>query len=236
MTASPLLRLLDGITVEITRKDIRTLRLSVHAPDGRVKVSAPAVLPEATIEAFVLARLGWIRKHRQRLAACEAPPGYRYTDGESHWFGGRQYTLKLIERAAPARVSLGSDTLVLQVRPGSGAAQRRATLDAWYRRQLKANVPDLITGYQPQMGVQVNAFGVKKMKTRWGSCNTRARRIWLNLELARAPSECLEYVVVHEMVHLLERRHNARFHALMDHYLPGWRQHRDRLNRLPPRQ
>ncbi|MGB5541414.1 MAG: SprT family zinc-dependent metalloprotease [Gammaproteobacteria bacterium] len=235
MNTSILQRLPDDIAVEITRKDIRTLRLSVHAPDGRVKVSAPVAMPEAFISAFVLDRLGWIRKHQLRLAARHEQPACRYADGEHHWFSGRRYVLKVIERQAPARVALGDDSLVLQVRPGASAEQRRALLDAWYRRYLKAALPSLIAGHQPRMGVQVQAFGVKRMKTRWGSCNPRARRIWLNLELARAPSECLEYVVVHEMVHLLERRHNTRFHALMDRFLPGWREHKDRLNSLPLR-
>ena len=235
MNTSTLQRLPDGIVVEITRKDIRTLRLSVHAPDGRVKVSAPVAMPEEFISTFVLDRLGWIRKHQLRLAVRHDPPACRYVDGERHWFSGRRYVLKVIERLAPARVALGDDSLVLQVRPGASVEQRRALLDAWYRRHLKATLPALIAGHQPRMGVQVQAFGVKQMKTRWGSCNPRARRIWLNLELARAPSECLEYVVVHEMVHLLERRHNPRFHALLDRFLPGWREHKDRLNSLPLR-
>lgn len=228
-------RLPGDIAVEITRKDIRTLRLSVHPPDGRVKLSVPAAMTDASINAFVHARLGWIRKHRQRLANRQCEPVLSYVDGESHLFGGRRYALKVVECHAPARVQFVHDTLVLQTRPGASPGQRRALLDAWYRQYLKTTVPGLIAGYQLQMGVRVQAFGVKMMKTRWGSCNTRARRIWLNLDLARAPTACLEYVVVHEMAHLLERRHNARFHALMDRFLPEWRLHRETLNRLPVR-
>jgi len=234
-TATILQRLPGDIPVEITRKDIRTLRLSVHAPDGRVTVSAPVAMTEQSINTYLLARLVWIRKHRQRLAIREHAPTHRYTEGESHLFGGQRYALKIVERPVPARVELGHDVLLLQVRPGTSAERRRSILDAWYRRQLKVAVPGLIAGYQPRMGVRVQEFGVKRMKTRWGTCNPRARRIWLNLELAKAPPACLEYIVVHEMVHLLEPSHNARFHALMDRFLPEWRLRKALLNRLPLR-
>jgi len=227
-------RLAGDVRVEVTRKDIRTLRLCVHAPDGRVTVSAPVVLSEASINAFLLSRLEWIRKHRQRLAARSYEPVYRYRDGESHLFNGRRYSLKVVECAVPAGVELGDGLLVLRVRPDTGTARRRAILDDWYRQQLKAALPGLIAGYQRQMGVQVHEFRVKRMKTRWGSCNPRARRIWLNLELAKKPPACLEYIVVHEMVHLLEPSHNARFHALMDRFLPEWRRHKAVLGRQSP--
>jgi predicted metal-dependent hydrolase len=230
-----LLRMPGDITIEVTRKDIRTLRLSVHPPDGRVRLSAPAAIAQEAIHHFVRARLGWIRKHQQQIAARQPPPEDRYRDGEFHWFAGRRYALQIVEQPAPARVALGEGVLTLQVRPGGGPGRCRTLLDDWYRRHLKVAVPQLIAGYEPLLGVQVQCLGIRKMKTRWGSCNPRARRIWLNLELARQPPECLEYVVVHEMVHLLESHHNARFHALMDRYLPRWREHRETLNRLPLR-
>jgi len=231
-----LLQLPGGIAVEVTRKDIRTMRLGVHPPDGRVTVSVPVAMTEDSIRTFVLARLGWIRKHRQRLVVRENEAAHRYTDGESHYFCGQRYKLKVVECRAPGRVVLGRDELVLQVRPGTRAQRRRSILEEWYRQQLKVAVPGLIAEYQPQMGVRVHAFGVKRMRTRWGTCNPRARRIWLNLELAKKPPECLEYILVHEMVHLLEPHHNARFHALMDTFLPRWRHHEDLLNSLPVRQ
>ncbi|MGD2112396.1 MAG: SprT family zinc-dependent metalloprotease [Gammaproteobacteria bacterium] len=230
-----LLRMPGDITIEVTRKDIRTLRLSVHPPDGRVRLSAPTAIAQEAIHRFVCARLGWIRKHRQQIAARQPAPGNRYRDGEFHWFEGRCYALQILERPAPARVTLGEGVLTLQVRPGSGPGRCRALLDDWYRDHLKAAVPQLIAGYEPPLGVQVRCFGIRKMKTRWGSCNPRARRIWLNLELARQPSGCLEYVVVHEMVHMLEPHHNTRFYALMDRHLPRWRECREILKRLPPR-
>jgi predicted metal-dependent hydrolase len=232
-TAALILHLPGNIPVEVSRKDIRTLRLRVHAPDGRVTVSAPLALPRQAIDAFVSSRLDWIRKHRRRITALEYEPEYRYLHGERHWYAGRRYALDIVERPARARVELGAGTLVMRVRPGSGVERRRALLHAWYRQQLKATVPGLIDAYQPRMGVAVQELGIRRMKTRWGTCNPRARRIWLNLELAKKPPECLEYVVVHEMAHLLEPRHNARFHALMDTFLPAWREHRETLNRLP---
>lgn len=225
----------DGIRVEITRKDIRTLRLRVHAPDGRVTLSAPLRFPRRAIEVFVHDRLEWIRAQRARIATLEYEPEYGYLDGERHWYAGHPYTLKVVERTAPARVELGDGELLLRVRPGSDAGRRRALLDNWYRRRLRATIPDLIEHHQPRMGVTVREFGIRRMSTRWGTCNPRARRIWLNLALAGKPPECLEYVVVHEMTHLLESRHNARFHALMDDFLPHWRDCREELNRTLPR-
>ncbi len=236
MNTMTLLQLPGDIAVEVTRKDIRTLRLGVHPPDGRVTVSAPMAMTEESIRAFVLARLGWIRKHRQKQLTQGYVVAHSYTDGESHYFSGRRYVLKVVESRDATRVVLGHDVLVMKVRPGASAERRRYLLDEWYRQQLKAAVPGLIAGYQPHMGVRVHAFGVKRMRTRWGTCNPRARRIWLNLELAKKPPECLEYIVVHEMVHLLEPCHNARFHALMDSYLPRWRLYKDLLNSLPVRQ
>lgn len=228
------LRLADDIDVELVRKDIRTLRLSVHPPEGRVRLAAPVALSQEAIDAFLCARLGWIRKHRTDLASRPRIPPGRYLDGEWHWFGGNRYRLQIIASAGPGRVELADDRLTLRVRPSCTAGQRRALLEDWYRARLKATVPGLIATYQPRMGVQVREFGVKRMKTRWGSCNPRARRIWLNLALAQASFACLEYVVVHEMAHLLERRHNARFYALMERFLPGWHACREELNGWQP--
>jgi predicted metal-dependent hydrolase len=236
MHTMTLLQLPGDIAVEVTRKDIRTLRLGVHPPDGRVTVSAPVAITEESIRTFVLARLDWIRKHRQNLLSREYEVARSYTDGECHYFSGQRYVLKVVESRDATRVVLGDDVLVMKVRPGASAERRRSILEEWYRQQLKMAVPGLIAGYQSHMGVRVHAFGVKRMRTRWGTCNPRARRIWLNLELAKKPPECLEYIVVHEMVHLLEPRHNARFRALMDTYLPRWRLYRDLLNSMPVRQ
>jgi predicted metal-dependent hydrolase len=142
--------------------------------------------------------------------------------------------LNVLQHAGPNRVSInGNSELRMQVRPGADRDKRESVLTEWYRRQLKALIPDLIAEWQPVLGVEVADWGVKKMKTKWGSCNTRDRRVWLNLELAKKPPRCLEYVLVHELAHLLESHHNGRFKALMDQFMPRWRLHRDELNQAP---
>jgi len=154
--------------------------------------------------------------------------------GESHYFQGRRYLLDVVERNGGPPVRLrGNRTLELAARPGASAGERKATLERWYRRVLRPEIAVLIEKWQPVIGVEVDHWGIKKMKTRWGTCNTEARRIWLNLELAKKPPQCLEYIVVHELVHLLERHHNDHFRALMDEFLPPWRLHRAELNRAP---
>jgi len=219
------------LRVEVHRKPIRHLYIRVDRGDGRVRVSAPAGMAEAAVQRAVAARLGWIRRQRQRLAARPTSPGHAFVSGETHWVAGRRCTLRVIERRGPAAARLsGPATLELRVPPGAGRVRREAVLERWYRQSLAARVPGLIEAWQPVMGVRVAEWRIKRMTTRWGSCNIRDRRIWLSLDLAKQPVECLEYVLVHEMAHLLERRHNARFHAFMDRFLPDWRARRARLD------
>lgn len=228
---------MGGIQVEIVRKAIKHLRLGVYPPSGRVCVSAPLYVNDAEVRSMVVSKLGWIRRHQARLAGQPQPLACEMVTGEEHYYQGQRYPLQVIEAQAPPKVVLnGNATLELYARPGADAVRRAAILDGWYRSQLQALLPDFIARWQPVIGVNVAAWSVRKMKTRWGSCNTRARRIWLNLALARKPLQCLEYVVVHEMVHLLEPNHNARFKALMDRFLPHWRKHRAELNRAPERE
>ena len=224
---------LGDIVADVTLKDIRNLRLSVHPPSGAVRISAPLRMNLDTIRLFALSKLDWIRKQQQRLHDRERETRREQPDRESHYFLGKQYLLEVIELDAAPRVAIRHDTLVLQVRPGAGDDRKQSVIDEWYRQQLKARLPEVIEKWESVIGVQVAEWGVKKMKTRWGTCNIGARRVWLNLELARRPPHCLEYVVVHEMVHLLERRHNHRFKSLMDRYLPDWRLYRDELNKAP---
>jgi predicted metal-dependent hydrolase len=183
---------------------------------------------------FELSRLGWIRRQQARFAAQPRQSEREMVHGESHYVWGRRYRLMIEERDAPPQVRIhGGSKLVLQVRPGAAADKRRAILNAWYRAELKARIPDLIAKWGPLIGVQVTEWRIKRMKTRWGTCNIEAQRIWLNLELAKKPPHCLEYVLVHEMVHLLEQHHNERFRALMDQFMPQWQLYRDELNRAP---
>ncbi len=223
----------DGIRVEIVRKDIKHIYLRVCPPDGRVRVSVPRRVDDATVRSAVTARLDWIRRQQARHAGEARAARRELVTGETHWYEGRAYRLQVIEGEHHPSVQLQDGTMELRVRPGSDEAKRRAVLEAWYRKSLKEKLPPLLAHWEPKVGVQVAECRIRKMKTRWGSCNIAARRIWLNLELAKKPSELLEWILVHEMVHLLERRHNSRFRALLDGLLPDWRLRRDALNRPP---
>lgn len=223
-----------GIRVEVVRKPIKNLHLSVHPPDGRVRVSAPRSIDDEAVRLAVISRLSWIQRHRKTFAEQPRQSQREMVSGESHYFLGRRYRLCVVENQGPSRVTLrGNSVLELRVKPNTPRDKREQVLNNWYRSHMKSAVPKLISRWSPVIGVRVEDWGVKKMKTRWGSCNTQDHRLWLNLELAKKPEHCLEYVVVHEMVHLLERSHNAGFAKLMDQFMPQWRLHRDELNRSP---
>jgi predicted metal-dependent hydrolase len=220
-----------GIKVEMVRKDIKNLHLGVYPPMGRVRVAVPLVISDEAVRLAVIDKLGWIKRQKSKFAQQPRQSQREMVNGESHYFQGKRYRLRVHDVDAPARVAVrGIASLDLFVRPGESAAQREDVLTRWYREQLKARVPALLEKWQPILGVEAAHWGVKKMKTKWGSCNTVAKRIWLNLELAKKPAICLEYIVVHELVHLLERRHSDRFTALMDGFLPNWRVCRETLN------
>ncbi len=220
-----------GIRVEVVRKPIKNLHLSVHPPEGRVRVSAPTRTDDEAVRLAVVSKLRWIRRHQQTFAAQPRQSPRALVGGESHYFLGRRYRLRVLEHSGPNNLRLkGNSELILRVRPGTGRDKREQILNDWYRQHMKSIIPNLVEKWQPVIGVLVAEWGVKKMKTRWGSCNIRDRRVWLNLELAKKPPHCLEYVLVHEMVHLLERHHNDRFKAFMDQFMPQWRLYRDELN------
>ncbi len=198
-----------------------------------MRVAAPLVVSDDAVRLEVIRKLGWITKQQARFDAQPRQSAREMVNGESHYFLGRRYRLRVVEHHAPARVGRGIAFLDLYVRPATSAVPRERILQQWDREQLKALIPPLLEKWQPVIGVQVADWGVKRMKTKWGSCNIVARRIWFNLELAKKPAQCLEYVAVHELVHLMERHHNARFRALMDQFMPQWRLHRDGLNQTP---
>jgi len=227
---------LGDILVHVSQMDIKNVHLSVNPPDGRVRVSAPLHMNIDTIRAFVISKLEWIKRSQNKLRAQERETQREYIDRESHQVWGQRYSLQIVELEAAPRVAVKCGSLVLQVRPGTARAKKQAVVAQWYRYQIKDAVPALIQKWAPLMGVNVKKVFVQQMKTRWGSCNPTAGDIRLNSELAKKPPECLEYIVVHEMVHLLEPTHNQRFTALMDRFMPVWRNHRDELNRLPVRQ
>lgn len=224
----------SGIAVEVVRKDIKNLHLGVYPPSGRVRVAAPLVVSDEAVRLAVIEKLGWIKRQRAQFAKQPRQSAREMVNGESHYFLGRRYRLRVNVQEAPARVALrGLASMDLFVRPGTSTQKREAVLLEWHRTSLRAVIADLLAMWQPKIGVQVADWGIKKMKTKWGSCNVVARRIWLNLELAKKPVQCLEYIVVHELVHFIERNHTERFTALMDKNLPDWRTRRVVLNTSP---
>ena len=220
-----------GIKVEVIRKDIKNLHLGVYPPLGRVRVAVPLVISDEAVRLAVIDKLGWIKRQKAKFAQQPRQSQREMVNGESHYFLGQRYRLRVHEVDAPARVAVrGIASLDLFVRPGASDAQREEALLQWYRERLKALIPPLLDKWQPILGVQASQWGIKKMKTKWGSCNPATKRLWFNLELAKKPVMCLEYIVVHELVHLLERKHSDRFTALMDGFLPNWRVCRETLN------
>jgi hypothetical protein len=223
-----------GIAVEVVRKEIKHLHVGVYPPHGRVRVAAPRRFDDEAIRLAVVSRLGWIRRKQSGFEQQDRQSQRELVTGESHYYLGRRYLLDVVERAGPSRVLLADNTTMrLQVRPGADRDARDAVLQRWYRRRLREQIPGLVAKWEPKVGRTVAVVRIKRMKTRWGSCNAEARRIWLNLELVKKPVGCLEYILVHEMVHLIERHHTERFRELMDTLMPRWRISRDELNRAP---
>jgi len=221
--------------VEIVQKDIKNIHLSVYPPKGRVKVSAPESMSIDTIRVFVISKLGWIKKQQDKLCGQTRETPRQCIDKESHFYNGRRYLLQVVERNASPQIELFHSKIILQVRPGASEEKKQAVLEAWYRKQLAEKVRILISIWEKKIGVSVAKCTIRKMKTKWGSCIPSSRSILINLELAKKPPECLEYIVVHELVHLIEPSHNSHFVSIMDRSLDKWRFYRDELNTLPLR-
>jgi predicted metal-dependent hydrolase len=226
---------LGDIPVDVLLKDIKNVHLSVYPPTGRVRISAPLRMSIDTIRVFAISKLEWIKQQQKKLRGQERESQREYLDRESHYVWGKRYLLDIVECESAPAVELKHRRMVLSIRPGMDEARRRAVIEEWYRKQLKIAVPAMISKWEPLLDVKLERFFVQRMKTKWGSCSPAARTIRLNTDLAKKPRECLEYIVVHEMLHLLEPTHNARFVALMDQFFPRWRFYRDALNRLPVR-
>jgi predicted metal-dependent hydrolase len=224
---------LGDIAVDVVRKNIKNVHLSVYPPSGNVRISAPLRMNLDTIRVFAISKLDWIKKHQQKIRSQVRETPREYLDRESHYLWGKRYLLDLIEIDAPPCLEIQHDRILLQVRPGSTTDQKRAIVDRFYRDRIETAIPPLIAKWERLMGLHVNSFTVRKMKTKWGSCTPSLGTIRFNLELAKKPAECLEYVVVHELVHLLEPSHNKRFMAFMDSFMPKWRYYQAELNRLP---
>jgi predicted metal-dependent hydrolase len=225
---------LGGISVDLMFKDIKNVHLSVYPPTGRVCISAPRRLSVESVRAFAISKLGWIKRQQRRLREQSRETPREYLDRESHYLWGKRYLLRVIEGDHPS-VAVKHSRLLLRVNLGATEEKKHGILAEWYREQMKTAVSSLIARWATVIGVTVEKFYVQQMKTKWGSCNPLARSVRLNTELAKKPKDCLEYIVVHEMTHLLEPTHNARFIATMDRVMPDWRLRRDQLNQLPVR-
>ena len=236
MTTERTARCIDvgGIAVEVVRGEIKNLHVGVYPPHGRVRVAAPLRLDDASVRMAVISRLAWIRSKQAEFMRQDRQSQREFVTGESHYFAGRRYRLDVVAHVCrPAVRLLNNSTMRLFVPPSANRDARETVLQRWYRAQLRAQLPALRPEWERRVGVTVGDVRIKRMKTLWGSCNVDAKRIWLNLELAKKPTSCLVYVLVHEMIHMLERNHSDRFRELMDDRMPRWRMYREELNSLP---
>lgn len=229
------LLVLDDIELDVVRKDIKHVHLSVHPPTGRVRIAAPEGTSQETLRAFAISKLPWIRRQQTALTAQEREAPRLCIDRESHYLWGIRYLMEIEESDTAPMVKLSHRTLCLRVRPDTDEEGKRELLASWYRAQIRQEVPQLIEKWEKVLGVVCDKVIVRRMKTMWGSCTPSSRTIRLNTELAKKPPECLEYIIVHELAHLIEPTHNDRFVGILDRVLPRWRDSRDRLNELPVR-
>ena len=224
---------LGDIAIDVVLKDIKRVHLSVHPPAGRVRISAPKRMSIETLRAFAISKLDWIRRQQRKLREQDRESQREYLDRENHYVWGRRVVLELVKVNSGPSVQLCRSRLLVRVRPGTDEANREAVVASWYRQLLKEAVPPLIEAWERRLKVNVSGFYVRQMKTKWGSCNPTARTIRLNTELAKKPKECLDYIVLHEVAHILEPTHGPGFMALMDRFMPAWGETQKLLNRLP---
>lgn len=224
---------LGQISIDVTLKNIKNVHLSVHPPAGKVKISAPLEMDIDTIRTFAISKLDWIKKERLKFEKQIRETPREFLACESHHLWGERYLLSLIEHPFPPRIEISHKKMLMYLRPGGDDQKKQVIIETWYREQLKAAIPELLQKWEKILQVKAEKFSVRKMKTRWGSSSPAKKTIRLNLELAKKPPECLEYIVVHELVHLLEPTHNQRFKSLMNKFMPKWRFYRDELNLLP---
>lgn len=223
----------SDISVDVIKKDIKNIHLAVYPPTGRIRLSSPLSMKPESLRLFIISKLGWIKKHIRNMNSQIREPERQFIQGESHWVQGQRYLLNIIESDASQKVEIRNKKyLDLFIRPGTEKEKRDEIIKTWYRGLLKAEIPALISKWEEKLDVTIQDWGVRQMKTKWGSCNIQDQRIWLNLELAKKPMHCLDYVVLHEMVHLKERHHNDRFKGLLDKHMTGWRNIREELNEV----
>ena len=222
-----------NIKIDVIKKDIKNIHLAVYPPTGRVRIATPYKTDDEQVRLFAVSKINWIKKHQKNFAEQYRETKREYVSGESHYFEGRRYLLNVIYHQAKPKIKIRNKTYIdLYVREGSSLRKREKIVTEWYRKSLKERIPPLIKKWTENIEVELNDWQVKKMRTKWGTCNSEEKRIWLNLELAKKQTHCLEYVVVHELVHFLERLHNDTYVKLMDQFLPNWRLFRDELNEI----
>lgn len=224
---------IGDLFVDVIFKDIKNVHLSVHPPTGRVRIAAPKRMKVDTIRVYAISKLDWIKRHQVKMQSQERETPREYLDRESHYVWGKRYLLKVIESNQVPTVELKHTQMLLIVRPGSGIEKRESVVSAWYREEVRTAAAPLIAKWESRLGVKSAKCFVQRMKTKWGSCNPSTHSIRLNSDLAKKPRECLEYIVVHELIHLFEPSHNAHFTSLMDKFMPNWKHIREELNRSP---
>jgi predicted metal-dependent hydrolase len=225
---------IGNIIVDVVRKEIKNIHLAVYPPTGRVRIAVPLRVNDDTVRLFAISKLGWIKRNQRKFKGQERQLKREYITRESHYYQGRRYLLRVFQSEAKQKVVLRSKTYIdMFVRKESSTGKRQELMNKWYRDQLKKEILELLIKWERKIGVNVNVWGVKLMKTKWGSCNIEKKRIWLNLELAKKPVQCLEYILIHELVHLKERHHTERFITYMNNHLPHWRQLKLEINNLP---
>lgn len=223
----------NDIEVELSFKDIKNVHLRVHPPFGKVTLSAPENMDKEHLRVYISTKLGWIRREKKKITSQKREPEYLYITNESHYFFGKRYLLKITESNKQSKILLHHSKIEMIVPDGSDKEYIKRKLYQWYRKQLRQFLFEKIEFYKDKMNVSPENFGIRKVKTKWGSCNDLAKTLWFNIELAKKPKDCIEYIVVHELVHLKERRHNKDFILLMNKYYPNWQLRKKELNELP---
>jgi hypothetical protein len=228
------LHITSNLSIDVVRKDIKNMHLAVYPPTGRVRIATPLNVNDEAVRLFAISKIAWIRKQQRHFKAQDRQSPREFIQRESHYFQGKRYLLRITEHKASVKVEIKTKTYIdLFIRPNSTIEQKQIAINEWYRAELKKLIPEIIQKWEQKIGVQVSEWQVKQMKTKWGTCNIEKKRIWINLELAKKPIHCLEYIIVHEMIHFIERHHNDRFMALMDKFIPQWKFFKEELNRLP---
>lgn len=222
------------LTIDVVKKDIKNMHLAVYPPTGRIRIATPKDLNDEAIRLFAISKIRWIKKHQKNFYEQLRETPREYIDGESHYFDGKRYLLRVIERYGKPELEIKNKTYIdLHVSPKATIAAKEKVFNEWYRDHLKEIVPDIVKTWEEKTGLNCEHWDIKKMRTKWGSCNIEKRKILLNLELAKKPRHCLEYVIVHELMHFFERNHNDNFRTLLDNFMPNWKTYKRELDDLP---